>query len=208
MIVKCPKCGSTNIFYRVKTDEYECLVPTCGFKWIKRKQLVVDDQTIVVTKAKLSELVPPEEVEKIWRVGVEVQVPYEELVPKEVEEEEEKTWLIREPRALVEVQGQVESSETVEKLTEESLLKKIKEFSALKGMAHITEDLGIETDYTGEIVNPEEQELIGKLVREGKIIVPKTGYLKSVPEETPEVESPTETPVEAPTEETKTEEEE
>lgn len=188
MIVKCPKCGSTNVYYRHTLDEYECLAPRCGFKWIKRKKMVVDDQEIVVTKAKLSELVPPDKVEAIWTAGVEIQEPYEELAPEEVEkEEEEKTWLIREPRALVEVQGQVESSETVEKLTEESLLKKIKEISAIKGMAHITEDLGIGTDALGGILDPEEQEIVAKLIKEGKIIVPKTSYLKSVPEETPDV---------------------
>lgn len=88
--------------------------------------MVVDDQEIVVTKAKLAELVPPDKVEAIWTTGEEIQEPYEELAPEEAAKEEEKTWLIREPRALVEVQGQVESSETVEKLTEESRLRKNK----------------------------------------------------------------------------------
>lgn len=29
--IKCPKCGSTNVYYRFKGDEYECL--NCHYKW-------------------------------------------------------------------------------------------------------------------------------------------------------------------------------
>lgn len=36
MSLKCSECGSTNIFFDYKTQEYECL--SCGHKWRKGEE--------------------------------------------------------------------------------------------------------------------------------------------------------------------------
>ena len=62
-ILKCPDCGSTNIFYGYTVKEYRCL--TCGRKWSKEKPVeeetleeetwLIRDETLVEVEGKVEE---------------------------------------------------------------------------------------------------------------------------------------------------------
>jgi len=77
-ILKCPDCGSTNIFYDYTVKEYRCL--TCGRKWSKEKP--VEEETLEEEKEEETWLIRDETL-------VEVEGKVEEPLETPVEASEE-----------------------------------------------------------------------------------------------------------------------